>query len=258
MLFFFHFQTCLISPICVAKSPNFAFSRLFTDLGRISSARLTFQMETFPACRCHSCFHTLLCSVFVQDFLTKRMWVWFTVFHQPSEWGRDPTEVPAAPGAGGQRNRPRATPGIVPPHCLQSLLSPHSSQCHTRLQHRYRSVTRRLKHVSPWNIIIWMPKNSDSVQWPWSGVCTLNLSLPESRWNHPRCCRTSRRSPCGPARNMSTWIHSVGICPLKFYPPTQPWHPTCPTLCCPIVLISDWQMRCGERDIGFYYPNERC
>lgn len=94
------------------------------------------------------------------------------------------------------------------------------------------------------------------LQWSWSGVCTLNSSLPESRWSHPRSCRTNRRSPCGPAQNMWMWTHLAGICPLKFYPPTRPWHPTCPTLRGPIVLISDWQMREGH--IGFYFPDEKC
>lgn len=83
-------------------------------------------------------------------------------------------------------------------------------------------------------------------QWSWSGVCTLNSSLPESRWSHPRSCRTNRRSPCGPERNTSTWIRSAGICPLKFCPPTRPWRPTCPTSRGPIVLISDWRMREGH------------
>lgn len=150
MFFILFFQTCLISPICVGKWPNFASSRLFTDLGRTSSARLTFQRETFPACRCCSRLYILPCSVFVQHYQTKPMPVWFTVFRQPSEWGGDPAEVPAASGAGGQRDRSWSTPGIVPPYCLESLLASHSSQCHTRLQHRHRSVTRRLKCISLW------------------------------------------------------------------------------------------------------------
>lgn len=81
--------------------------------------------------------------------------VCFAVFCQPAEWGGGPAAVPAASRAGGERNRAWTTPGIMPPHCLQSLLSPSSSQCHTRLQHRHRSVTRRLKCVSLWNCHHW-------------------------------------------------------------------------------------------------------
>lgn len=85
-------------------------------------------------------------SGFVWHCLTKkRTLVCFAVFCQPAEWGGGPAAVPAASRTGGERNRTRTTPGIVPPHCLQSLLSPSSAQCHARLQHRHRSVTRRLK-----------------------------------------------------------------------------------------------------------------
>lgn len=76
----------------------------------------------------------------------------FAVFGQPAERGGGPAAVPAASRAGGERNGTRATPGIVPPHCLQSLLPPGSPQRHTRLQHRHRSVPQKATTcVSLWD-----------------------------------------------------------------------------------------------------------
>ena len=122
-------QTCLISPTCVGRWQSSASSRLFTDSGRTSSAHLTSQRETFPACRCVCCwgfltyssnfsFPSLTAGVFLSI-----QWAFRVRRRSSSSTSGDPDKPSAWPDTGATWS-----PASTPPPATSLYPSPSTSR----------------------------------------------------------------------------------------------------------------------------------
>lgn len=146
---------------------NFASSRPFTDLGRISLAHLTSPRETSHVCRCCSCLYTLLCSVSFRFALTNKNGGGFALQYSVSlqseeevqqQYQRRPGQAVSVTGHGRH---------------LESCL--HTASSHFSLPVPLNVTPGFSTDIgqSPegWNvsvydpITIWLPENSTSLQW---------------------------------------------------------------------------------------------